>query len=522
MHYIQKSTLINEDAVTCAIYFNKLVNVIMNILQSRKWSPFGEFRIQHYFKRIEFQHRGSPHAHILAWLDNAPGDAIHDDYDKAIDLIDSLISVSESEASGNIKLQTHKHTFTCYKKITSKKAQKCRFEAPFMPCNKTMILTRMKNTEERFNDYKKHYGQIRKNLENEDYQDMNDFYNKNGINDDQEYINIIRAGIVRPRVFVKRQPSEKWHNAFNPFLLHVVKSNTDFQFITEEYSCAAYVVEYVNKTNRGVSNLQRKIIEIMDQHPDFDIVEITRSLSVNVLNHTEITSQEAAWYLLREPMSKTSVQIVYIPTVWPIERLRIKKTMQQLSELDEESTDIWKENWFDKYMKRPEELEDETLAQFVSKYTLNNKGEYVERKEPKVIRYRNYDMSNDLNEYKREMVTLHIPFRCEEEEILAEMKFISKYDDYEDLIMQRRKEFESNINIEKTMQICRELCRQETSEEGDEIQDVVGRFPIENPFEQLYNNPNSDMNHDLRLAPLNKLGAIVKKKRKYYVKFRLL
>lgn len=72
---------------------------------------------------------------------------------------------------------------------------------------------------------------------------------------------------------------------------------------------------------------------------------------------------------------------------------------------------------------------------------------------------------------------------------------------------------ESNINIEKKIQICKELCREETPVEGDEIQDVVGRFPIENPVEQLYNNPNSDMNHGLRLATLNKLGAIVKKKK---------
>lgn len=109
--------------------------------------------------------------------------------------------------------------------------------------------------------------------------------------------------------------------------------------------------------------------------------------------------------------------------------------MKQLSELDEECTDIWKENWFDKYVKRPESLEDKTLAQFVSKYTINNKGEYFERKEPKDIRYRNYDMANDFNEYKREMVTLHVPFRNEEEEILPEMKFTTKYDDYEDLIL---------------------------------------------------------------------------------------
>lgn len=53
----------------------------------------------------------------------------------------------------------------------------------------------------------------------------------------------------------------------------------------------------------------------MDEHPEFDIFEITKNISSNILNHTEITSQEATWYLLREPMSKSSTIIVYVPTV---------------------------------------------------------------------------------------------------------------------------------------------------------------------------------------------------------------
>ena len=40
LSFIQKSSLINNDAVTCALYFNKLVNVIMTILQSKKFSLF--------------------------------------------------------------------------------------------------------------------------------------------------------------------------------------------------------------------------------------------------------------------------------------------------------------------------------------------------------------------------------------------------------------------------------------------------------------------------------------------------
>lgn len=171
--------------------------------------------------------------------------------------------------------------------------------------------------------------------------------------------------------------------------------------------------------------MQRKIREIHDEHPEFDIVETTRKMSVDLLNTVEMTSQEAAWYLLREPMSKSSVHIVYINTCWPIERQKIKKTQKEISELDEDCTDIWKEDWFDKYEKRPEDLENVTLAQFVSKYGKNNTGIYIERQEPRIIRYRNYDMAQDYNEYKREMVTLYIPFQNEETEILAEMEIFN-------------------------------------------------------------------------------------------------
>ncbi|XP_063979337.1 uncharacterized protein LOC135163656 isoform X2 [Diachasmimorpha longicaudata] len=480
LHYIEKSTLINEDAVTCAIYFNKLVNVIMKILQSKRFSPFKQYRVLHYFKRIEFQHRGSPHAHILAWLDNAPEDALDKDYNRAIDLINFLISVSATEASGNIKLQTHRHSFTCYKEIVSRRQQKCRFDAPFLPVKETMILTPMKDTEDCFQHYKAKYNSVRKNFEIYHYDDFASFYSENDIDSDEEYVRIIRAGINRPRVFIKREPSEKWHNPFNPFIFNVVKANTDFQFITDEYSCAAYVVEYVNNTNKGVSNLQRKIIEVMDEHPEFNSFEITKHLSIHLLNQTEMTSQEAAWYLLREPMSKSSTAIEFIPTIRPIERHRVKKTMKQLSELEDDSIDIWKENWFDKYEKRPDAIENVSLAQFVSKYYKNNKDEYVEREEPKVIRYRNYDMAEDYNEYRREMVTLHMPFRHEEAEIIAERRYIQLYDENEALILEKRKEFESNLDIRKTLEICRELCREDINIDGEEINEVVGRIPSTN------------------------------------------
>jgi hypothetical protein len=253
----------------------------------------------------------------------------------------------------------------------------------------------------------------------------------------------------------------------------------------------------------------------MDEHPEFDIVEITRKMSVDMLNTVEITSQEAAWYLLREPMSKSSSVVVYIPTIWPVERQRIRKTQKELDKMniDNDATNIWKENWFDKYEKRPEELEEVNLAQFVAHYTHNTNGNWIRRKEPRVIRYRNYDMADDINEYKREMVTLYIPFRDEENEILAETKFIEMYDDNEMLLLERHKEFSSNLDIQKMIEIYRELCREDEFNDDDNAEGInlARRFPEANPFQELYNATHT-MNDDLRLATLHKLGAIAKKR----------
>lgn len=236
LHFMEKSTLINEDAVTCAIYFNKLINVLLSILQSARFSPFGRnYRVLHYFKRIEFQHRGSPHAHILLWLHNAPQDILGQHNADAVKLCDSLISVSAAEASGNIKLQTHKHTVTCNKKIVSNGPQKCRFEAPFMPCQSSYILTPMPKTDPLFKDYSARYKTIREHLEENDYADIDELYQEHGIASDEEYVSILQAGITRPRIFYKRLTSEKWHNPFNPLILSILKSNMDIQLITEEY-----------------------------------------------------------------------------------------------------------------------------------------------------------------------------------------------------------------------------------------------------------------------------------------------
>lgn len=233
-------------------------------------------------------------------------------------------------------------------------------------------------------------------------------------------------------------------------------------------------------------------------------------MSVDVLHSIEMSLQEAAWNLLREPMAKSSIVTVYIPTIYPAERQRIWKTLKEWNAMDDDRTDIWKENWFDKYKKRPSHLDNVTLAQFVAEYYTNNKNEYVMRKEAEVIRYRKYDMAASFNDYRREMVLLHIPFRSENNEILAENKFIQIYEESKKLMIERRKEFESNIDIVKTLEYCRQLCRDDADHE--ELQNEANVIFANDPYDRLLLDPESNVNADLSNASLSELGAVAKRR----------
>ena len=83
----------------------------------------------------------------------------------------------------------------------------------------------------------------------------------------------------------------------------------------------------------------------------------------------------------------------------------------------------------------------------------------------------------------------------------------------EQLIFQRRKQFESDLDIQKTIEIYMQLCREEGNlDDNLNLPDIGARNLERDHFQELYQNENSAMNSDLRLATLNKLGAIAKKR----------
>lgn len=120
-------------------------------------------------------------------------------------------------------------------------------------------------------------------------------------------------------------------------------------------------------------------------------------------------------------------------------------------------------------------------------------------------------MGNHFNDYRREMVTLHILFRSEQEDILLENKYIATYEANKDLIMERRKEFELNLDIEKIMEICRKSYRENDEDDDGDDHEVVGNQNEPNQYARLLADPQAAVNMDLQIARLSTLGAIAKR-----------
>ena len=130
----KRAELVNEDPVTVVLYFHKLVEKLMLVLR-KKDGPFGDYCVLDYFKRYEFQHRGSPHAHIILWLSKDPCEELSEDMPETIRMVDRLSTVV-GDALARPRNQYHEHTFTCARG----KENRYRFGVSFWPMDRSRIL----------------------------------------------------------------------------------------------------------------------------------------------------------------------------------------------------------------------------------------------------------------------------------------------------------------------------------------------------------------------------------------------
>nr|XP_029724134.1 uncharacterized protein LOC115264530 [Aedes albopictus] len=446
---LQRATLVNDDAVTCCLYFNKLVDVLMTILSSPRFSPLGKHYVVDSFKRIEFQHRGSPHAHIMLWLANDPNETVSEDMPVTMELIRKVSSISAVHLPETIKKQIHDHTRTCYKR----NEKRCRFNIPYWPMNEERTLIPLTADDSRRDRLRKRASEMRQVLETKAFDTLEEFL------DDckctyEYYLDVLRSSIKRPTIFLKRAMNELWTNPFNPWIAQKLRSNMDLQYILDVYSCACYLVDYVNKSNRGISGLHRELIALQEQYPDQDYTAL------------------------------------------------LKKMDEE--EIDEDSTDVWTKNIIQEYEER-DGLEDVCLADFAARYTQRRgTNTYTIRNVPRILRWRGYSM-NELAEYKRESVLLFWPFRNEVCDILDGNKFLQLYDTNEADLLRKRREYDCELNLEQAVKEYLRTC--ENEEAGE--QENAATEKNDEFVRTIIMEPNND---DIEHLPTGALNAVIRQR----------
>ncbi len=420
--------------------------------------------MDHYF-RIEFQHRGSPHAHMIIWLANAPYIDVNSpgsisSVEEFISRIITIDSAAHPEIRELVARQTHKHSHTC-----KKGESQCRFEIPFFPMDRTRILLPIQE-----HDYltdrqlQTSLAKVREVLEAvpPEITTFDEFLIHIGISLDR-YLACIQRGLKRPRVCLQRTPQQVLINPFIPKILGLMQSNMDAQFIVDPWACAMYIVDYINKSNRGLSKLLRDAM-VECNEGNLTIAEKLKHIGHKFVNASEISSQEAAWCLLHLNMHASSVGNIHISSGPINERVRMAKSRAQLEaeqQLDPTSTAVFNSNLFDHYVQRPIELTAISLAEFAADFEyqkksnqnivdvpdefqnlvdgnevdmdealdgdtrppghwlrlLDRSGFIRKRRRSKVIKFVRYNFEQDADNFYREQLLLFHPFRNEREEI---------------------------------------------------------------------------------------------------------
>ena len=273
-----------------------------------------------------------------------------------------------------MNLQRHKHSKTCKKKGHAI----CRFNFPLPPIPRTMILEPLSETdldENAADILKKALERIQSLLNSinaDETMTFVEFLQKLDLTE-QQYIKAIRFSLKRSNLLLKRSPSEIRINCYNPHLLKAWQANMDIQFVLDPYACAVYILSYITKGQRGMSELLRKACEEAKEG-NKNIVNKVRHIGNKFLNAVEISAQEAVYLVLQMPLRRSSREFQFINTCDPNERAFLLKSMDKIKELPDNSIDIESDNAIKRYQRRPKQLENVCLADFVAWYNCKMEG----------------------------------------------------------------------------------------------------------------------------------------------------
>ena len=471
MSFEEKSKWLRQNPVTTARHFQYRLNTFFQVFLKSTAHPVGE--LIDYAIRIEFQARGSPHAHTILWIKDAPKLNVNSDKD-VCSFIDKYVkcSIPEEEELAQVvtKVQKHRHSATC------RRRGKCRFHYPRPPSPETVIArqsTAATYPEELAEQGMKALAAVRKVVDDKDTPEdisMDELLTKANVSH-SIYMCGLKMCATGSSIVMQRKPSESWINTYNPDDIRVWRANMDLQFVLDPYACVMYIAAYMLKSERSMGELLKQVSKECSGE---QIRTQLRRLGSVFLNHREVSAQEAVYRILSMPLKQLRRKVVFVNTAAKEDRISLLKPINQIQDMDEDSEDIYQTSLINRYAARPDQLNDMCLAEFAANYTTrsgqelqedetsdvlptaeggkcpsiklkNNLGRMYKRKREAVIRFHRFNQEKEPSKVYRLKIMLYVPWRNESSDLLGGyMNFRSHYEDKIDDILENERKYTQN------------------------------------------------------------------------------
>ena len=330
-------------------------------------NPIG--KVKEYAIKIEFQERGSPHAHCLLWVDGAPRIDIDSDED-VCSFIDTYISGVVPDDSLDTKhmaklvrqYETHSHSSYC------RQNHSCCFGFSKAPSPHTIICREPDNNDDRDATVKGACEVLSKVYEIIDKMPekltLDDVLSRAGISK-ETYVKALKVTHHGRSVVLKRNPADAYTNGCNHDILQLWGANIDFQYVLDEYSTVMYVCSYMMKSEKAMGEVLKSVSKECHSEP---IAEQLKKIGKAFVGHRVVGAPEAAMCELSMWFMKKSRKVTFVNSGMRDDHVSLPKNGKILDGLEDDEDNVYMLSIHDRYAARPDALENMCLAKFAVSY----------------------------------------------------------------------------------------------------------------------------------------------------------
>ena len=438
MSVADKSNFLRQNPVTGVHMFQHRVESFFSKYLLSSSNPIGP--ITDYVIKIEFQMRGSPHAHCLIWVKDAPK-LDHDTDDSVCAFIDRYVSAVLPDTCFHtsrtralmLRLQQHTHSDYC------RRGKKCRFGFPKPPSYRTLVCRKPEGEDA--NNKIEVSKTILKKVHDELHENEGVYMGKNICDllaascvSCDVYDEALRVTPKGPMVILRRNLSDVTVNSCNIGILNLWGANVDLQYVVNEVATVMYVCSYMTKGEKAMGETLKRVAKECARD---DMRTQMNKIKKEFLGKRVIGAPESCMRVLSSWLMKKSRKVIYVNSNMKSERVSLPKTKAQLSRMDPDDEDVFATSLIDWYSARPYNMENMCLAEFAVNYDVvsaqqqkmtgngvlenlpcagkkiklrNGLGHMQKRGTPSILRTRKFKLATEPDRYYHSKLILYYPW----------------------------------------------------------------------------------------------------------------